>query len=107
LQIFDSVGRDNPSFQRRRTPLSKRSLHRRVIRIAPRGSHSLRADPEQGPADGFYDITVGSNDLSASPCMLCTAGPGYDDVTGLGAPNFAELLSHFELSDIGKRWRTA
>jgi hypothetical protein len=44
---------------------------------------------------GFYGVTSGSNNLTSLPCSLCMAGPGYSDVTGLGAPNFTELLSHF------------
>ena len=49
----------------------------------------------QGNAIGFYPVTSGSDNLTVAPCSLCTAGAGYSDVTGLGAPNFAELLSHF------------
>jgi hypothetical protein len=49
----------------------------------------------QGTAAGFYPVNSGSNNLTVSPCSLCTAGPGYSDVTGLGAPNVTEMLSHF------------
>ena len=49
----------------------------------------------QGTAIGFYPVTSGSNNLTVSPCSLCTAGAGYSDVAGLGAPNVTELLSHF------------
>jgi hypothetical protein len=49
----------------------------------------------QGATGGFYVITSGSNDLSSVTCALCMTGSGYSDVTGLGAPNFSALLSHF------------
>ena len=49
----------------------------------------------QGQSPSFYAIPSGSNNLTSSPCALCTAGPGYNDVTGLGSPNFTELLSQF------------
>lgn len=49
----------------------------------------------QSQPPGFYVIPSGSNNLTSSPCPLCTAGPGYNDVTGLGSPNFTELLSQF------------
>jgi hypothetical protein len=52
-----------------------------------------QAGVNQGPTDGFRVITSGSNNLST--CALCMAAAGYSDVTGLGAPNFSELLSHF------------
>ncbi|RZF27277.1 peptidase S8/S53 subtilisin kexin sedolisin [Paraburkholderia sp. UYCP14C] len=49
----------------------------------------------QASNSGFYNVTVGSNDTSGKPCALCTAGPGYDDVTGLGVPNVGNLLGSF------------
>lgn len=40
--------------------------------------------PDPAPVPGFTDITVGNNGLYS-----CT--PGYDEVTGLGAPDIAQL----------------
>jgi subtilase family serine protease len=34
----------------------------------------------------FFDVTAGTNG-SCSPSWICTAGPGYDGPTGLGAPS--------------------
>lgn len=42
-------------------------------------------------AGTLYDITSGNNDLFGVGC--CVAGPGYDQATGLGAPNFAEMAA--------------
>jgi tripeptidyl-peptidase-1 len=40
-----------------------------------------------GPlATGVQDITVGNNDIFGTG-VCCTAGPGYDMASGLGAPN--------------------
>jgi subtilase family serine protease len=36
--------------------------------------------------DGLYDITQGSNGIVSLCGTQCEAGPGYDDVTGLGSP---------------------
>jgi hypothetical protein len=49
----------------------------------------------QGSTSGFYDILSGSNNLTTNPCAICTAITGYDDVTGLGAPNATTLFSNF------------
>ena len=49
----------------------------------------------QGNTAGFYDITSGSNNLSTNTCAICNAVSGYDDVTGLGAPNVSVLFSNF------------
>ena len=43
----------------------------------------------------FRDILVGTNNLTTSPCGVCTAGAGYNDITGLGVPDVANLLSLF------------
>jgi len=43
----------------------------------------------------FHDIISGSNDLVSTPCPLCSAGPGYDDVTGIGTPDVSKLFSAF------------
>lgn len=50
---------------------------------------------DQNPKPSFFDILLGSNNTSSNPCAICTAGTGYDDVTGLGEPNVANLLSYF------------
>ena len=43
-----------------------------------------------GPDNGFQDITVGNNDISTPGGYLIgfTAGPAYDQVTGLGSIDF-------------------
>jgi subtilase family serine protease len=44
----------------------------------------------------FSDVTTGSNDLFATvgaPLGCCTAAPGYDDATGLGQVNVANLTA--------------
>lgn len=48
-----------------------------------------------GSTSGFYDVISGSNNLSSSACGICSAVSGYDDVTGLGAPNVTALFSNF------------
>jgi len=40
----------------------------------------------------FYDVVSGSNDLNGVGC--CTAAKGFDDASGLGVPNFAEIAQH-------------
>lgn len=43
-----------------------------------------------GPLAGtFRDVTVGSNDIFGTG-KCCTAGPGYDMASGLGAPDIAQ-----------------
>jgi tripeptidyl-peptidase-1 len=37
----------------------------------------------------FYDVVAGSNDLGQVGC--CTARKGFDEVSGLGVPNLAEI----------------
>jgi hypothetical protein len=37
----------------------------------------------------FYDVTSGGNDLNEVGC--CTATTGFDDASGLGVPNLAEI----------------
>ena len=68
-----------------------------LVQATPGGFNGLLYQTQltQGSAVGFYPITSGSNNLTASSCSLCSAGAGYNDVTGLGAPNVTELLSHF------------
>ncbi len=41
----------------------------------------------------FYDVTTGSNNVTANPCAYCQAAPGYNDLTGLGAPNVGALIT--------------
>jgi subtilase family serine protease len=50
---------------------------------------------DQASKSSFYNVTVGSDDTSGKPCALCSAGPGYDDVTGLGVANVGNLLENF------------
>lgn len=49
----------------------------------------------QASKSGFYNVTLGSDYTGTKSCALCSAGPGYDDVTGLGVPNVGNLLSNF------------
>lgn len=44
------------------------------------------------PANDFHDITVGNNQLNGTPVGF-NAGPGWDDATGLGTPNVANLVA--------------
>ena len=44
----------------------------------------------QSSASGFYPVTSGSD----GTCNVCSAGPGYDEATGLGVPNVANLLGY-------------
>jgi hypothetical protein len=48
-----------------------------------------------GAKSSFFDMTVASDDTIGKPCILCSAAPGYNDVTGLGAPNVGNLLGYF------------
>jgi subtilase family serine protease len=40
----------------------------------------------------FFDVVSGSNDLKKVGC--CTATKGFDEVSGLGVPDFAEIAQH-------------
>jgi subtilase family serine protease len=40
----------------------------------------------------FFDVVSGSNDLNGVGC--CTATKGFDDVSGLGVPNFGDIAQH-------------
>jgi kumamolisin len=40
----------------------------------------------------FFDVVSGSNDLNGVGC--CSATKGFDDASGLGVPNFAEIAQH-------------
>ena len=68
-----------------------------LVQATPGGFNGLiyQMQLTQGTTIGFYPVTSGSNNLTTSPCNLYTAGAGYSEVTGLGAPNVTELLSHF------------
>lgn len=46
-------------------------------------------------AIGLFDVIKGSDDTSLLACSLCSAGIGYDAVTGLGVPNTTNLISLF------------
>lgn len=50
---------------------------------------------DQASKSSFFDVTSGSNDTSGKPCVICSATPGYNDVTGLGVPNVGNLLGYF------------
>jgi kumamolisin len=43
-------------------------------------------------ASGFRDVTRGTNDVSERPLGFFSAGPGWDAVSGLGAPEGEGLL---------------
>jgi subtilase family serine protease len=42
----------------------------------------------------FYHSNSGSNNLTAATCALCTATGAYNEVTGLGAPNIANMVGY-------------
>ena len=42
--------------------------------------------------DLFYDVVSGNNDVNGVGC--CTATKGFDEVSGLGVPNLAEIAKH-------------
>jgi subtilase family serine protease len=68
-----------------------------LIMATPGGFNGLLYQTSQtsGSTPGIADITVGTNDLGSAPCSVCTATAGFDDVTGLGAPNVSNFISHF------------
>ena len=49
----------------------------------------------QNSSSSFFDVTSGTNKAGRGVCALCIAGPGYDDVTGLGVPNVGNFLGYF------------
>jgi subtilase family serine protease len=49
----------------------------------------------QSASSSFFDVTSGTNKTGHRACALCVAGPGYDDVTGLGVPNVGNFLGYF------------
>lgn len=68
-----------------------------LVRSTPGGFNGLlyQASLHQGTPPGLIDIVSGSNNLTLQACALCNAASGYDDVTGLGAPNAAALFAGF------------
>ena len=68
-----------------------------LVKTTPGGFNGLLYQNKltQGVSAGFYDIISGSNNLGASPCPLCNAGPGYDEITGLGTPDVSSLFANF------------
>jgi len=65
-----------------------------LVKQTPGGFNGLlyRAKMNAVSVAPFYDILSGSNNLTTSSCEVCTAAPGYNDITGLGVPNVASLL---------------
>lgn len=61
------------------------------------GFNSLiyQAKLQQASKSSFFDITTGSDNTGRGACVLCSARPGYDDVTGLGVPNVGNFLGYF------------
>jgi len=51
--------------------------------------YQIANNPAKYAAD-FFDVTVGTNQLTSIPGY--SASPGWDAVTGLGTPNVANLL---------------
>jgi subtilase family serine protease len=68
-----------------------------LIMATPGGFNGLLYQTSQtsGSTPGIVDFMVGSNDLGSAPCSVCTATAGFDDVTGLGAPNVSNFISHY------------
>jgi len=42
----------------------------------------------------FYRSNSGSNNLTSATCSLCIATGNYNEVTGLGAPNLANMITY-------------
>ena len=70
-----------------------------LVKSTPGGFNGLlyASRVAQGSTGGFFDITSGGNGLvyGGCPAPQCTAGTGFDGVTGLGSPNVAALFSNF------------
>jgi kumamolisin len=68
-----------------------------LIKNTPGGFNGLlyRTSMTTGSSPSIIDITSGANNLSQSPCPVCSAGVGYDDVTGLGVPSLTNFLANF------------
>jgi Subtilase family len=67
-----------------------------MVAATPGGFNGLLYQMKLIQSGGFYDITSGSNNLTDASCDLCAAGPGYDDVTGLGVPDVTKLFEYFQ-----------
>lgn len=50
---------------------------------------------EQSGRVSLFDIISGNDNTGKALCLLCNAGVGYDDTTGLGVPNVGNLLGYF------------
>lgn len=57
-----------------------------IIAMSAHPSHYAGAQQLYSHASNFFDIDSGTNG-SCATAYLCTAGPGFDGPTGLGAPN--------------------
>jgi hypothetical protein len=68
-----------------------------LVKNTPGGFNGIlyQSKLTQGTNVGFFDVVSGTNNLVALSCTLCNAGPGYDEVTGLGTPTVANLLANF------------
>ena len=67
-----------------------------LVRASAGGFNGLLYQARMTGAGGtaaLRDITAGSNNLTLKACALCTAGAGYDEVTGLGVPNLTAWLA--------------
>lgn len=62
-----------------------------LIQATPGGFNGLLYQARARPA--WHDISTGQNNLTGVSCLVCTAGPGYDNLTGLGAPDAAQLFN--------------
>lgn len=68
-----------------------------MIKATPGGFNGMlyQAKLTQGSSPGFFDIVSGSNNLLGTPCTICSAVAGYDNITGLGVPNSGKLFANF------------
>jgi subtilase family serine protease len=66
-----------------------------LIKATPGGFNGLLYQSNVAQGSAFHDVVSGSNNLTSTPAPLCSAGTGFDDVTGLGAPDVANLFSVF------------
>ncbi len=67
-----------------------------LVRATPGGFNGLLYQPRllQGAAPALVGILSGSNDL-VGDCSLCEAVSGYNNATGLGRPDVANLIAAF------------
>lgn len=68
-----------------------------LIKATPGGFNGLLYQTRltQGSSPGFVDIVAGSNNLLGTPCTICSAVAGYDNITGIGVPNSGKLFANF------------